>query len=152
MVIVLDRHKRPLEFMTERRCRIVMEKRRAILYRIFPAVIIMKDVDAGEIPDLPEYRIKIDPGSIHTGIAIVRIDTNEMMYAMQIEHRGGQIKANLETRASVRRNRRQRETWYRRPKWGTGVLGRTIPHTIAAVRMAGFRQASKAWVTTSWHG
>lgn len=57
MVIVLDRHKRPLEFMTERRCRIVMEKRRAILYRIFPAVIIMKDVDAGEIPDLPEYRI-----------------------------------------------------------------------------------------------
>ena len=124
MVIVVDKHKRPLGFMTERRCRIVMEKRRAVLYRMFPTVIIMKDVDAREIPDLPEYRIKIDPGSIHTGIAIVRIDTNEMVYAMQIEHRGSQIRANLETRSGARRNRRQRETWYRRPKWGNQCTGK----------------------------
>ena len=118
MVITLDKNKRPLGFMSERRCRILLEKKRAVLYRYFPTIVILKDVDARKLSRLSSYRIKIDPGAKYTGIAIVMDDTNEFMYAMQIEHRGEQIKKNLDTRRSARRNRRSRETGYRRPKWG----------------------------------
>ena len=118
MVITLDKNKRPLGFMSERRCRILLEKKRAVLYRYFPTIVILKDVDARKLSGLSSYRIKIDPGAKYTGIAIVMDDTNEFMYAMQIEHRGEQIKKNLDTRRSARRNRRSRETGYRRPKWG----------------------------------
>lgn len=118
MVITLDKNKRPLGFMSERRCRILLEKKRAVLYRYFPTIVILKDVDARKLSGLSSYRIKIDPGAKYTGIAIVMDDTNEFMYAMQIEHRGEQIKKNLDTRRGARRNRRSRETGYRRPKWG----------------------------------
>lgn len=87
MVITLDKNKRPLGFMSERRCRILLEKKRAVLYRYFPTIVILKDVDARKLSGLSSYRIKIDPGAKYTGIAIVMDDTNEFMYAMQIEHR-----------------------------------------------------------------
>ncbi|MCR5608509.1 MAG: RRXRR domain-containing protein, partial [Lachnospiraceae bacterium] len=71
MVIALDKRKRPLGFITERRARILMEKRRAVNYRVYPSVVIIKDVDSRTIDTLPTYRIKIDPGSKYTGIAVV---------------------------------------------------------------------------------
>ena len=114
MVIALDRHKKPLGFVTERRCRKLLEVRRAVFYRHYPAVIILKDVDARNIYKLPSYRIKIDPGAVHTGIAIVCNETNEVMYFLQIEHRGSEVKKALITRKQTRRNRRSRETRYRR--------------------------------------
>ena len=76
MIIILDKHKKPLGFTTERRARKLMEARRACMYRKFPAVIIVKDVDSRDIEKLPSYRIKIDPGAKHTGIAIVCNETN----------------------------------------------------------------------------
>lgn len=117
MVIVLDKHKKPLGFTTERRARKLMEVRRACMYRRFPAVIIVKDVDSRILENLPTYRIKIDPGAKHTGISVVCNETNEAMFFMQIEHRGDMVKKNLSTRHDARKNRRNRETWYRRPKW-----------------------------------
>lgn len=117
MVIVLDKYKRPLGFTTERRARKLMETRRACMYRKFPTVLIVKDVDSRDIENLPTYRIKIDPGAKHSGIAIVCNETDEAMYYMQIEHRGNAVKAHLDTRRATRRNRRNRETWYRKPKW-----------------------------------
>lgn len=121
MIIALDKNKRPLGFLTERRCRILMERKRAVLYRVFPTVVILMDMDARKIHDLPSYRIKIDPGSKYTGIAIVRNDTDELVYAMQIEHRGDAVRAGLQKRKMARRNRRSRETGYRRAKWGEPV-------------------------------
>lgn len=120
MVIALDKRKKPLGFVTERRARVLMEKRRACLYRVFPAVIIIKDVDAREIEGLPSYRIKIDPGSRHTGIAVVRDDTDEAVFFMQVEHRGEQVHRNKLTQKQARRNRRNRETRYRRCKFKKG--------------------------------
>lgn len=122
MIIALDKNKRPLGFLTERRCRILMEKKRAVLYRVFPTVVILMDVDAGTIRNLPSYRIKIDPGSKYTGIAIVRNDTDELIYAMQVEHRGDAVRAGLLKRKMSRRNRRSREAGYRRAKWGNQCL------------------------------
>ncbi len=117
MVIILDKNKRSLGFTTERRARILMEKQRACLYRVFPAVVIVKDVDARELKNLPTYRIKIDPGSKYTGIAIICNEINEVVFYMQIEHRGDLVRHNKKTQKDSRRNRRNRETHYRRCKY-----------------------------------
>ena len=116
MVITLDKRKRPLGFCTERRARILLSKKRACVCRYYPFTIIIKDIDARDL-DTPEYRIKIDPGAKHTGIAVVREGDNAVMAYYQIEHRGEAIVKKLETRHAARRNRRQRETRYRRCKW-----------------------------------
>ena len=120
MVIALDKHKKPLGFCTERRARILMEKRRACIYRYFPFTIILKDIDVRDIGSLPTYRIKIDPGSKYTGIAVIQNDNNTVILYAQIEHRGGEIKSALQTRRGCRRNRRSRETRYRRCKFSKG--------------------------------
>lgn len=151
MIIALDKYKRPLGFLTERRCRILMERKRAVLYRVFPTVVILMDVDARTIPDLPSFRIKIDPGSKYTGIAIIRNDTDEFVYAMQIEHRGDAVRAALNKRKNARRNRRSRET--EGPNGGTGACQKKINGlTTAAGKTAGSRPVSGAQRIMSFHG
>ena len=121
MVITLDKHKHSLGFTTERRARILLTKRRACVYKYYPFTIIIKDVDINAMPESRQpkdtYRIKIDPGAKHTGIAIVRERDNTAMLFLQIEHRGDAVVKKLQTRNACRRNRRQRETRYRRCKW-----------------------------------
>lgn len=63
MVITLDKRKRPLGVCTERRARILLEKKRACVYKTFPFVIILKDKDAREVKPEGTYRVKIDPGA-----------------------------------------------------------------------------------------
>lgn len=120
MVIALDKHRKPLGFITERRCRILCEKKRAVLLRRFPCVAIIRDVDARTITDKPRYRIKIDPGSITDGISIIDEAGGRIMFAMHIVHRASNVVSGLKTRAAARRNRRSRETRYRRCKWKNG--------------------------------
>lgn len=120
MVIALDKNKRPLGFITERRCRKLFEQKRAVMNRMFPMVVILKDKEARTIVNLPSYRIKIDPGSKYDGISIIDDEYNRIMFAMQIEHRAEQVKSNLDTRRAARRNRRSRETIYRRSKFADG--------------------------------
>ena len=120
MVFVLDKHKKPLGFTTEKRARQLMDARRACIYRYFPFVIIVKDVDVREITDIPTYRIKIDPGAKYTGFAILEIGTNRVMYYIELKHRAGFVKDAMDTRRQCRRNRRSRETWYRRCKYKDG--------------------------------
>lgn len=139
MVILLDKHKKPLGFATERRVRRLCERRRAVLYRMFPAVVIVRDVDVRTLPALPRYRIKIDPGAKQDGIAIIRDDTDEIVWAMQVEHRGQSVRRNLDTRRAARRNRRFRETWYRRSRFADGGRfaqerhGGTLPPSVRSV-------------------
>lgn len=130
MVIVLDKRKRPLGFTTERRARKLMERRRAVMYRMFPMTIIVKDVDTRDIPDLPEYRIKTDPGAKTDGIAVVNDKTGELMLGMQVEHRAETVKSNMDTRRGARRNRRFRETLYRRKKFESGTFRQEDNHKI----------------------
>ena len=122
MVITLDKRKKPLGFCSERRARKLLEKRRACVYRYYPFTIIIKDIDTRKMDKdkLPVYRMKIDPGSKTTGISIVREEDNTVMLFAQIEHRGQQIKKNLDNRRATRRNRRNRETRYRRCKYKDG--------------------------------
>jgi 5-methylcytosine-specific restriction endonuclease McrA len=62
-------------------------------------------------------RIKIDPGSKTTGIAIVNDATGQVVFAAELAHRGHTIKKRLDDRRAVRRGRRQRKTWYRKQRF-----------------------------------
>jgi 5-methylcytosine-specific restriction endonuclease McrA len=66
--------------------------------------------------------VKIDPGSKVTGIALVG-PMGKVLFAAELEHRGSAIKARLEARRAVRRNRRRRKTRYRKARF----LNRTKP-------------------------
>lgn len=118
MVITLDKRKKPLGVCTERRARILITKGRACVYRYFPFTIIIKDRDTRTEEPSGTYRVKIDPGAKHTGIAVVRNEDRAVVLYEQIEHRAEQIVTDIQTRNKVRRNRRTRELRYRRPKWG----------------------------------
>lgn len=120
MVILLDKHKKPAGFTTESHLRRLTEKHNAVIYRKFPCVAILTKQDRREFNGLKTFRIKIDPGATNTGISIVCNETNEVVLFMQIEHRGIQVKANLETRQKVRKSRRNRKTGYRRRKYKGG--------------------------------
>ena len=122
MVITVDKNKKPLGVCTERRARILLSKRRACVYRYYPFTIIVKDADVRSLEKKEEYQIKIDPGAKTTGIAVVRTSDNAAVFFEQIEHRGEKVKSNLDARRMTRRNRRTRETRYRRSKWGSKQL------------------------------
>jgi len=83
---------------------------KAAVYRRFPFTLILKR----ELPDavVKPMTVKIDPGAKTTGIAIVNGD-NRVVFALELTHRGQAIKQKLETRASLRRGRRGRNTRYR---------------------------------------
>jgi 5-methylcytosine-specific restriction endonuclease McrA len=64
-----------------------------------------------------QLRLKIDPGSTTTGFAIINDSTGEVVFAAELVHRGQRIKAALLERRALRRNRRQRKTRYRQPRF-----------------------------------
>ena len=124
MVIALDKNTKPLGFVTERRARILREKKRAETVNIYPYVIRIMDVDADEVADtIPKFRIKIDPGAEWTGLAIIREKDNVVVWYGKIHHRGSSVRDALQTRAAVRHNRRNRELRYRKNKFWSYTTG-----------------------------
>jgi 5-methylcytosine-specific restriction endonuclease McrA len=81
------------------------------VWRHFPFTIILKRV----VPDAhPEpLRVKIDPGSKTTGLALVNDRTGQVAWAGEVQHRGQRIRDALLARRAIRRGRRQRHTRYR---------------------------------------
>ena len=72
----------------------------------------MKERESGEVQPL---RLKLDPGSKKTGVALLNEVTKKVVFAMEIEHRGMAISMNLKTRHDLRGSRRSRNTRYRKP-------------------------------------
>jgi 5-methylcytosine-specific restriction endonuclease McrA len=114
-VPVLDTTRKPLAPTTPRRARLLLEKGKAAVFRLHPFTVILKR--EVENPSTPDLRLKIDPGSKRTGIAIVDQESGEVVFAAEIEHRGEAIKKRLDARRAVRRNRRSRKTRYRKPRF-----------------------------------
>ena len=56
-------------------------------------------------PVVAELRIKIDPGSKTTGIAITNDVTGKVVYTAELSHQGQAIKKRLVKRRGVRRSR-----------------------------------------------
>src|SRR5262245_50445225 len=114
-VAVLDTTKKPLAPTTPRRARLLLKSGKAAVFRRYPFTIILKREI--ENPTTPDLKIKIDPGSKTTGVAIVNQQTGEVVFAAEIEHRGPRVKASLDSRRSLRGGRRQRKTRYRKPRF-----------------------------------
>jgi 5-methylcytosine-specific restriction endonuclease McrA len=114
-VFVLDTKKRPLDPIHPGRARILLAEGKAAVLKRYPFTIILKVVI--EKPEVHPLRIKVDPGSQTTGIALLNDTTGEVVFAAELSHRGEAIKKALDQRRAVRRGRRQRRTRYRQPRF-----------------------------------
>ncbi len=114
-VFVLDTQKQPLGPLHPGRARLLLKQGKAAVYRRCPFTIILKT--AVEAPHLEPLRLKLDPGSRTTGLALVNEASGEVVWAAELTHRGEQIKRHLDSRRAVRRSRRQRTTRYRKPRF-----------------------------------
>jgi hypothetical protein len=114
-IFVLDTNKKPQNPVHPAKARLLLTEGKAAVFRQFPFTIILKEkvLDVASTP----LRIKIDPGSRETGIAVINDDSGEIVFAMELRHRGQQIKNNLEARSAIRRSRRNRQTRYRKPRF-----------------------------------
>jgi len=114
-VFVVDTNKQPLNAVHPGEARLLLTRGKAAVLRRYPFTIILKV--AIDDPVVAELRIKIDPGSKTTGIAILNDATGEVVFAAELSHRGQQITSDLDERRGVRRGRRNRHTRYRKPRW-----------------------------------
>lgn len=120
MVLVVDKHKKPCNTISEAYARRLLFKKQAVIHKRFPFTIRLKN-DNAVLKDRA-YTVKLDPGSRHTGIAIVD-DKDSVVILSEIEHRGYLIKKNLGKRRKARQSRRKRNTRYRPARF----LNRTKP-------------------------
>jgi hypothetical protein len=115
-VFVLDKNLKPLDPTHPARARELLQKRMAKVFKRYPFTIVLQDRTV-EDSVIHSHRIKIDPGSKTSGIAFVQEQTGRVTSALEIAHRGQQIKDALESRRSLRRGRRNRKTRYRKPRF-----------------------------------
>ena len=118
MVYVLDRNKKPLMPCTEKRARQLLERERAVIHRMHPFTIRLKDRTL-ETSETQPLRLKLDPGSKTTGFAVLREEDREQSTVVllgELHHKPG-IKEKLDSRRALRRSRRNRKTRYREPRF-----------------------------------
>ncbi|MFL5800387.1 MAG: RNA-guided endonuclease IscB [Roseiflexaceae bacterium] len=134
MVFVLDTNREPLDPCHAARARRLLTRGRAAVFRRYPFTIILKDrllVDSV----VHDHRLKLDPGSKTTGIAIVQEPTGRVVWAGELTHRGQGIQQALLARQASRRSRRQRNTRYRQPRFlnrrrSDGWLAPSLAHRV----------------------
>ncbi len=113
-VFVLDINRNPPNPVHPAEARLLLSQQKAAVLRQYPFTIILKEASADVEPE--PLRVKIDPGSKVTGFAVINDNTGEIVFAMELEHRGGYIKKSLESRRAIRRSRRNRKVRYREPR------------------------------------
>lgn len=131
-VLVVDTDKQPCAPIHPAKARRLLSSGQAAVWRRFPFTLILKMTRAVE-PEL--LRVKIDPGSKTTGIAVMNDTTGQVVWAGELTHRGLQIRHALLNRRAVRRSRRQRKTRYRQPRFlnrkrPAGWLAPSLHHRI----------------------
>ncbi len=114
-VFVLDTYCKPLGPVHPGWARLLLTQGKAAVYRRFPFTIILKVVV--EEPQLEPLRIKLDPGSQTTGLAVVNDTNGDVVFAANLGHRGKKIKKRIDVRRAVRHSRRARHTRYRKPRF-----------------------------------
>lgn len=148
-VFVVDRHKKPLMPCSEKRARKLLARGRALVHRLMPVSIRLVDRTVNESA-LQPVKIKLDPGSQTTGIAVVResetVDdatgeihtTVHVLNLLELHHRGQQISASLTARRQMRRRRRG-NLRYRKPRFlnrgnkNTGWIAPSLQHRVDTV-------------------
>jgi RRXRR protein len=142
-VFVLDRSGRPLMPCTHKRARLLLGRGRARVHRLTPFVIRLVDRHAASCEFQP-VRIKLDPGSRTTGIALVRESAGDGVAVpglFDLVHRGRQISEALAARRAMRRRRRG-TLRYRAPRF----LNRTKPCGWLAPGLQHRVDTTMAWV------
>ena len=114
-IFVVDHERRPLMPTTPARARMLLKGGKAAILRRFPLVLILKE--ARPEAAVEPLRIKLDPGSKTSGIAVVHDQTGEVVWAAELTHRSHAIHTALAKRAAVRRARHSRHTRYRPARW-----------------------------------
>ncbi|WP_300054788.1 RNA-guided endonuclease IscB [Malikia sp.] len=139
---------------TEKRARLLLERGRARVHRLVPFVIRLVDRQVTDCA-LQPLRVKLDPGSKGTGLALVRdteqVDANtgeiqrgaSVLNLMELVHRGREISEALTARRQMRRRRRGANLRYRAPGFlnrrrHAGWLAPSLQHRVDTTR---------AWVT-----
>src|SRR5262245_49412593 len=100
MVFVLSSDGQPLDPCHEVRARELLAKGRAVVHRRYPFSIRLLERSREEAV-VHEHRVKLDPGSKTTGIAIVQEQTERVVWAGELTHRGQQIRDALLARRAV---------------------------------------------------
>lgn len=152
-VYVLDRSGKPLMPCSEKRARLLLERGRARVHRLVPFVIRLVDRERATC-ELQPLRLKLDPGSKSTGLALVRdterVDTNTgeiqrgaaVLNLFELVHRSRKISEALTARRQMRRRRRG-NLRYRAPRFlnrtrSSGWLAPSLQHRV---------DTTLAWVT-----
>lgn len=151
-VFVLDRSGVPLMPCSEKRAGLLLARGRARVHRLVPFVIRLVDRQAHNCAFQP-LRVKLDPGSKTTGLALVReteaVDaaTGEIerraavLNLVELVHRGRQISEAISARRAMRRRRRN-NLRYRAPRF----LNRTRPKGWLAPSLQHRVNTTLAWV------
>ncbi|MCX6991448.1 MAG: RNA-guided endonuclease IscB [Chlamydiae bacterium] len=139
-VFVLDKRKNPLMPASEKRARLLLQRGRAVVIKMYPFTNRLKDRVGGEVQPI---RLKIDPGSLSTGIAVVKkIETGDtttcqVTNLFQINHRGQSISSALTSRRAMRRRRRNklryREARFDNRTRPKGWLAPSLQHRVDTV-------------------
>lgn len=122
MVLVLDRHKKPLMPCTPKRARLLLHRGRAVIHRTSPFVIRLKDRRVEESA-MQSVALKIDPGSITTGMVLAREEAtasgmlHHAVHLAEVRHKGAAVHRAMLERASYRRRRRGTNLRYRKPQF-----------------------------------
>ncbi|MDP2129217.1 MAG: RNA-guided endonuclease IscB [Pseudohongiella sp.] len=132
-VFVLDKRKRPMMPCTEKRARLLLSRGNAVVHLRKPFTIRLKHRVGG---DVQPTRLKLDPGSKTTGVALVRevIDGQHVLTLIELCHRGAQISKSLMQRRGLRRRRRSklryRPARFNNRKKPEGWLAPSLQHRV----------------------
>ena len=114
-VFVVDAAKRPQAPVHPGRARLLLKAGQAAVFKRYPFTLILREPD---VPAVPEpLRLKIDPGSHTTGLALVGETSGTVVWAGELTHQGEAIVERLQKRKAARRSRRQRHTRYRKARF-----------------------------------
>jgi hypothetical protein len=135
---VLGKNHEPLMPCQPARARQLLKAGRAVVHRLYPFVIRLKDRTTGATQPVA---VKLDPGATHTGVAVVRLAAinpkqQHVLFTAELTHRGSAIRDSLTQRSSFRRSRRGLKTTYRAPRFlnrggdKTGWLPPSLRHRL----------------------
>jgi 5-methylcytosine-specific restriction endonuclease McrA len=114
-VFVVDTNRKPLNPVLPGEARYLLKSGKAAVLKRYPFTLVLKR--EVEKPQVEPLRVKIDPGSRTTGIAVVNDRTGKAVFAAELSHHGQGIRDALLSRRQLRRGRRARHTRYRKPRF-----------------------------------
>lgn len=125
-VFVLSKDGQPLMPCHPARARELLGKGRAVVARQVPFTIRLKDRTLAE-SEVDGVQLRIDPGSKGTGLALTDekkevdaqgavVTVRRGLVAVELQHRGDQIRRSMQQRAGYRHRRRSANCRYRAPR------------------------------------